>query len=241
MLQRLQLIESNKVHATGRAVGSSAISTVVHAVLIVGAVFASGTAHVVRETLRDTSFVFVPPPAPDQPPPEEVEPPAVRERLATLVAPAQGFQTVVPPSEIPTEIPPIDLTQSFDPRNYTGRGVEGGVAWGDPTARETIDVSKVWVEAVVQERPERLSCPVPRYPEVLRNAMIEGRVIVNFVIGIDGKADPSTMDVVEATNSGFISSAREVIASCTFRPGRMYGQPVKTLVRMPVTFRLIDA
>lgn len=41
----------------------------------------------------------------------------------------------------------------------------------------------------MQERPERLSCPTPRYPEVLREAQIEGRVVLSFVINQNGRAD----------------------------------------------------
>ncbi|HEU5041088.1 MAG TPA: hypothetical protein VFT84_09725, partial [Gemmatimonadales bacterium] len=51
--------------------------------------------------------------------------------VVSATPPPRGFQTVVAPTDIPATIPPVDLTQpALDPRNYAGRGVEGGVAWG---------------------------------------------------------------------------------------------------------------
>src|SRR5207245_9199488 len=45
-----------------------------------------------------------------------------------LVDALKGFQTVAVPAQIPTNIPPIDLQQRFDPKDYSGSGVEGGRA-----------------------------------------------------------------------------------------------------------------
>ncbi|HEY6947272.1 MAG TPA: hypothetical protein VI297_00540 [Gemmatimonadales bacterium] len=51
--------------------------------------------------------------------------------MLTAEPPPKGFQTVVAPTDIPTTMPPVNLHERpFDPRNYTGRGMEGGVAYG---------------------------------------------------------------------------------------------------------------
>jgi hypothetical protein len=44
--------------------------------------------------------------------------------------PLQGFQDLVLPTQISPTIPPIDLQQRFDPRDYSGTGMEGGGANG---------------------------------------------------------------------------------------------------------------
>ena len=38
---------------------------------------------------------------------------------------------MVAPTDIPKDIPPIDLNEKpFDPKDFTGKGVEGGIATG---------------------------------------------------------------------------------------------------------------
>lgn len=232
------LIESKKKVNKGSAFGGGMVSTIVHALLITAAVFATlGAKEQLEESRADTNMVFVTPPEPEQPP--EPEPPPPEQVLATLAPPPKGFQTVVPPSEIPTEIPDIDLSQTFDPRNFTGRGVEGGVAWGVEDSDETVDLNATFLEAVVQERPEPLSCPTPRYPDILRNARIEGRVLLKFVIDADGRAEPSSLEVVSSDNGAFNRPAEDAIKGCRFRPGRIRGQAVRVLVQMPVRFNLV--
>jgi len=65
-------------------------------------------------------------PQPQQPQPQK-PPPQQPVRLDT---PLRGFQTVVAPTEIPSNIPPVNLQEKFNPKDYSGVGVEGGVAAG---------------------------------------------------------------------------------------------------------------
>src|SRR2546422_326733 len=39
-----------------------------------------------------------------------------------------GFQPVAVSAQIPTDMPPVDLQQRFDPKDYSGSGVEGSRA-----------------------------------------------------------------------------------------------------------------
>lgn len=231
------LIESKK-HVNKRGLfGGGFVSTMVHAALITAAAIATlGAKEQLDKSVADTDVIFITPPKPDEPPPPEPPP---EEVLATLAPPPKGFQTIVPPSEIPTEIPDIDLTKVFDPRDFTGKGVEGGVAWGVEDSGEAVDLNATFLEAVVQERPEQLSCPKPRYPDILRNARIDGRVLLKFIINADGKAEPQSIEVVSSDNGAFNRPARNAIRGCRFRPGRIRGQAVRVLVQMPVRFKLI--
>ncbi len=85
----------------------------------------------------------------------------------------KGFQTVVAPTDIPTNIPPINLQEHFDPKDYTGTGVEGGIGTGIVPSSD-----QVFMESVVEERPEVLSGPALNYPDLLRQAGVQGRVLV---------------------------------------------------------------
>jgi protein TonB len=156
------------------------------------------------------------------------EPPPV-----VLDVPLKGFQTIVAPTEIPTDIPPIDLKEVFDPKDYSGVGVEGGVSTGMvPTS------DQVYLEAVVEERPERLSGPPVQYPEILRQAGVQGRVIVQAVIDTTGRAIPSTVRVTVSPHSGFDQAAKNLVLHSLFRPGRVSGRAVKVLVSVPIDFSL---
>src|SRR5437764_14156143 len=78
-------------------------SVVLHIVLGYAAIKATtGAAESLKEILQDTTMVFLKPPPPPPPPANEPPPPPV----VTNNPPPQGFQTLVPPTEIPKDIPP---------------------------------------------------------------------------------------------------------------------------------------
>jgi outer membrane biosynthesis protein TonB len=230
------LVESNpKNRKIGGIFSSSMMSLVLHGVLIYGAVVATTKVkEVIEAAKQDTLMFFVQQHAEEQKP----EPPPP---IASLTPPPKGFQTVVAITEIPTEIPPVNLNERFDPRDYTGVGVEGGIAQGveGGTGDVPDDLSAVFIEAVVDEPPIRLSHPPLRYPPLLQDAGIEGSVVYEVVIGVDGHPEPETLKLIESSQGAFERPAREVILGSVYRPGRMRGQPVRVLIRQPVTFKIL--
>ena len=99
-------------------------------------------------------------------------------------------------------------------------------------------MSEVYLEGAVDVRPERLSGPFPRYPEMLRQAGIEGRVLLEFVIKQDGTVDSSSLSVLESTNRAFEGPARAVIEGSLYAPGEVDGGPVRVLVSQQIGFSL---
>ncbi len=95
-------------------------------------------------------------------------------------------------------------------------------------------------ESAVEERPAMVpnSCQSPQYPLQLRQARVEGRVLLRFVVDESGRVDPASMAVVSATHSRFESPARQAMATCRFRPARMADRAVRVTVMAPVDFRL---
>lgn len=232
-----KLVESNPKNRKLGGVGSSSLtSLVIHGLVIYGAIMATMKGHeVVTQAALDTTLViFTEEEEKQEEKPEEPQ-------LASLTPPPQGFQTVVVVTEIPTEIPPVNLQERFDPRDYSGTGVEGGIAQGivGGTGPVPTDLQQVFVEAVVDEPPIRLSSPPLNYPPLLRDAGIEGQVIIEVVIGTDGHPESETLRVIESTNRAFERPAREVVLGSVFRPGRMRGQAVRVLVRQPIVFSII--
>ena len=88
------------------------------------------------------------------------------------------------------------------------------------------------------ETPVVLSGPLPRYPELLRQAGVQGRVVLEAVVDTTGRVDAASIHVIYATNPGFIAGARAALAASLFRPGRVGGQAVRVRVRIPFEFTL---
>jgi len=223
-----------------RTFGQTVLSVALHGLLIFAAVKATqGVAETVSDKPVDTTMVFLKPPEPPKPPP-----PPPPEQVVVTNPPPKGFQTVVPPSEVPTVIPPIDLKEhALDPRNFSGRGVEGGVAGGVVGGTGPVDAAAkvkgaVFVAAELDEPAQVVFQPAPRYPPVLQSAGIGGAVALEFVVGVEGTVEPPTVHVVETTDTAFVESAREAILHSSFRPARMRGQPVRQLARQTIRFAI---
>jgi len=216
-------------------------SVVTHALLIAVAVVATRAA---LDTPRVTSpedvmLLFVPK-APEPSPPAATKPEKPAPVLAVAEPPPRGFQTVAAPSDIPTVIPPIELNQRpLDPRDFTGRGVEGGLAVGvvggtGPVARDAIYEAATNVPGF--EPAVVLSQPMPQYPAALASVGVEGRVTVEFVIDTTGQVEPVSVRVIESTHQAFELSARRAITGSLFRPAHLSTVAVRQLTRQSVRF-----
>ncbi len=210
-------------------------STVGQTIVIIAAVMATmGVAEEVTEVDIDTIMLVMDEPEPEEEQPEEPPPPVI----TSLNPPPRGFQVLSAPVDIPTEIPPIDLEERFDPRDYSGVGVEGGVFSGVEGGTGPVDLEQVFAEAVVDEVPERISCPPLEYPRMMRQANIEGQVLLQFVVETDGHVKGESIQTLSASHQAFEGPARNLIARCLFRPGRVRARPVRVLVQMPIFFNL---
>jgi TonB family protein len=219
------LIESKKPSQKGRWAGTSLASIIFHTLVIGGAVYATLTAGQTDDSNKiDTAMVYINPEQqkqPDQPPPPQLD------------VQFKGFQTVVAPTDIPTNIPPVNLQEHFDPKDFTGVGVEGGVADGIvPSSDAVLSVD------VVQEKPERLAGPLPVYPPLLQQAGIEGTVMVQAIIDTMGRIEPNSLKIITTANPGFNESAKQTVLKSLFRPARVYGKAVRVLIQLPITYSI---
>jgi protein TonB len=116
--------------------------------------------------------------------------------------------------------------------------VEGGIFSGVEGGTGPVDVTQTFREAAVDERPERLSGPLPRYPEMLRQAGIEGVVMLEFVIDTTGHVEAGSVKILQSTNRAFEGPAKVVIERSLYRPGRVRGQAVRVLVSQQIGFTI---
>ena len=218
------LIESKKQSQKGRLAGTSLASIVFHTLVIGGAVYATLSAGQTDEgVLVDTAMVFINQETQKQP--DEPPPPQLDVQL-------KGFQTIVAPTDIPTNIPPVNLQEQFDPKDFTGIGVEGGSASG------IVPTGDVFSVDVVQEKPERLAGPPAIYPPLLQQAGIEGLVMVQAIIDTMGRVEPNSIKITQSANPGFNESAKTVVLKSLFRPARVYGKAVRVLIQIPILYSI---
>jgi periplasmic protein TonB len=219
-----KLIETKREHHGKRTLGVGAVSLAVHALIVGAAVVATLNKASGGTTVQvDTAMVYL---AQQQPKPPEAQP-------VPLDVPLRGFQTVVAPTEIPTTIPPVNLQEHFDPRDYSGAGVEGGTGTGVvPTGND------VFLESIVDERPAILAAVPPVYPALLRDAGVQGRVVMQFIVDTVGRVEPASIKVLESPNPGFDGPSRNYLLHAVFRPARVHGRPVRVLVSLPVLYQL---
>lgn len=232
------LIESKPVKQ--RTIGQTILSVVVHLLLVFVAIKATqGAAEAVAElNERPMEFVVNTPPPPP-PPPEEIPPDAV----VTANPPPQGFQTIIPPRNLPTEIPPVNLNEKFDARDFSGRGVAGGVASGivggtGPVITDAVAAGETYTSDEVDEQVRRTGGPEPRYPEVMRSVGLDGVVQLRFVVGTNGRVEANSIQVVSSTNKAFEQPAIDAIRLSRFSPAMMRGTPVRQLVQQTIRFSL---
>ena len=219
-----------------RTAGQTFTSLVVHLALGYGAIKAtSGAAEKLKDILQDTTMVFLKPPEPPPPPPPATPPP---DAIVTANPPPMGFQTVMPPTEIPKDIPPVNLNERFDAKDFSGKGVEGGIAAGVAGGSGPISNTETFVAAEVDDQVIPINFPKPKYPPVLQQAGIAGSVDVQYVVGIDGKAEQGSFRVLRSTNKAFEAPAQESIMTATFKPAKIKGQPVRQLVQQRVSFTI---
>lgn len=82
---------------------------------------------------------------------------------------------------------------------------------------------------------------MPRYPESLKAAGVEGSVLVAFVVDTVGTADPSTIKVIARSDPLLAEAVRAAVPRMSFLPATLNFVKVKQAVRQPFIFNLFSA
>lgn len=153
------------------------------------------------------------------PPPTIAVPEPVADERAQV-------QTIATQTEMTEALPPIDLTD-----------LGLGEGTGDSLVIDVdIDTSPAPTDFVaVDEEPVRISIDAPVYPPVVQAAGVEGTVLVQVLVGKDGRVkDVIHIDGPESLRQAADDCARTAV----FRPALIDQKPVEVWVLMPVTFKL---
>jgi len=140
-----------------------------------------------------------------------------------------GPITVAPPDfgdiSVSTPLPKTGATMPVFSPVYSGAVTT--IAAGQPGG---------WGGLLTEEHAEVLTAPLPLYPDPLRQAGVQGRVVLEAVVDTTGRVLAQSISVVSATNTGFVAPARQALLATLFRPARISGKPVRMLVLIPYEF-----
>jgi TonB family protein len=145
----------------------------------------------------------------------------------------------LPPPVISTDLPPITVAQgpSLDSliagNKHGGSGSHGGLGrldlTDDPGGNEWRG-NEAMMRVVTQVKP--------RYPESLRLAAIDGRVLVQFKVDTLGAIDQSSIRIISSTHELFSRAVRDALGGFRFRPAEVDGHRVIALAEMPFEFTI---
>ena len=223
------------------------VSFLLHAGMITFVVLAGGKATGQFEKPKQEQVDFLEMKKEEPPPPKEDTPPPPPPPDVVVAPPvAKGFQVLIAPVDIPDVIPDIDLSKNVtDEADFSGKGVAGGidkgVVGGKPMTisknekGEEQPLFEFQVEKPVQALPGGSS---PRYPDILRQAGVEGEVLAQFVVDTTGRAEMSSYKVLKTTHELFGNAVKNALPSMRFIPAEVGGRKVRQLVQQPFSFAI---
>jgi protein TonB len=141
------------------------------------------------------------------------------------------------PTDALTSIPPVTPGPAIDPAMLR-RILASGIPGSNPAGGDSLALHRVLAAGQVDEAAVVVHQPSPRYPPVLQQAGIEGRVLVEFIIDTAGHMEAASLRVLESSNPGFDAAAGETVARSLFRPARVRGAPVRQRTVQSIVFRI---
>jgi protein TonB len=220
--------------------GGTITSIVLHSILVGLAVYATANAAIKNEKPRQEKIDFVETPKDEPPPPKDEPPPPPPPDVVAAPPPPKGFQVLTAPVDIPDVIPDIDLSKKVtDENDFSGKGVAGGTSKGVEGGKAVVQSDQPYFEFQVEKpvvpAPGSTS---PRYPDMLRQAGVEGEVLAQFVVDTTGRAEPATLKILKSSHDLFIQSVKNALPQMKFIPAEVGGRKVKQLVQQPFSFSI---
>jgi periplasmic protein TonB len=243
MQQRLfeDLIESDVVRHTTRQSYTLPVSIAVHAVVLFAVLVVPLLSS--QDLPEPTSVVkaFFVEPAAAPPPPPPPPPPAPRAQnqpkpMATPIPTENKFQA---PVETPEQVKPeegINLgIEGGVPGGVEGGvpgGVVGGVVGGLPDAPPPPQAVRVGGQI---KEPKKLKTVNPAYPDIAKQARVQGVVILECTISPQGKVtDVKVLRGIPLLDAAAIDAVKQWVYS----PTLLNGVPVPVIMTVTVNFRL---
>jgi protein TonB len=173
------------------------------------------------------SDLAAPPPLSNEAPPEQVS------VAPAAAAPAAAIPVPVPDAEAPPE--QTIMTQEELSASTPGVATEGDgnqIVVAPPSEDET---PKFGEYVYVEELPEAVTRVPPQYPDLAREAGVDGTVQVQALVGKDGRV----RDVRVTKSIPMLDdAAKNAVRQWVFKPALSNNRPVAVWVAVPVKFSL---
>jgi TonB family protein len=206
---------------------SAVLSVAAHVVLIGAAVY--GTGEQSKQLIEEISqrIYYLPPP--DRMPGSD----ALAERIQYVdVGNGARMHGETTPEGLQPGVPKPE-------ENAGGRGAPGVDPLDQQSQMPVASDDSVYSILNVEEsavRSEASAAPI--YPPELIAQGVEGAVVTNFVIDTTGRADSTTIEIVQSSHPLFVQSVRTAIPGMRFSPAMVQGHRVRQVVEQRFQFRI---
>lgn len=145
----------------------------------------------------------------------------------------------VDPPPPPVRHPPVEIEPAADGAVTTDPVIPENIPYGDEIFAPVIGADAVTPEPYYyfDEPPALVKYVSPVYPELARQAGMEGAVLLSVLVGTDGSAVEVSVlrsDVTPAMEKAAIAAA----GFFKFRPATQNTIPVRARISIPIVFRL---
>jgi len=192
-----------------------------------------GTSELLKRAPKETRVVVVPYRELAAPPPlTENEPPPQVAITQPVAPPTVGVAVPVPDAQAPPE----QTIASQEEIAATTPGVATGEGDNIVVAPPAEDANPRYDEFVyTDEVPVLISQVQPKYPDIARDAGVEGSVLVQVMVGKDGRVkDTRVVKSIPMLDAAAVEAVKQFV----FKPALANNKPVVTWVAIPIRFKM---
>jgi protein TonB len=230
-------VTDRRPRANKAAGGTLAVSILAHvlvlAAVIVVPLLATGALPVVPlDGVGAFKVDVIPPPAP--PPPAQPRTRPETSRDTANVAPVEPHEGIQPEAEH-APAPPCAECVVGSTGEIGGIGVVGSLGPAVPQPPPPLPVPDRPIRLSAYEMPRKVFDVAPKYPEMAQRARVDGTVIIEAVISVDGLVrDARVLKSVALLDR----AALDAVKQWRYAPTRLNGVAVPVIVTVTVQFRL---
>jgi periplasmic protein TonB len=148
------------------------------------------------------------------------------------------------PARLPLNLLESTMTHPSRIRFTLAAAAFASIAVLAPATLRAQDASRTYTLAEVETKPSLASVATFQrivsegYPEDLKRRRMGGIAEVAFVVDASGKVEPSSVEVIDATQPAFGEAAKRALLQAGFKPGKVSGNAVRTKVSLPIVYRV---
>ena len=192
-----------------------------------------GTSELLKRKPKETSVVVVPYRELAAPPPLTQNEPPPQVQIAQPVAPPTvGVAVPVPDAEAPPEQTIASQEDIAQATPGVSQATGDNIVVAPPSDDE---MPKLGEYVYVEELPEAINKVSPEYPDIARQANVDGTVLMQVLVGKDGKVkDAKVVKSVAMLDQAALTAVKQWI----FKPALSNNKPVAVWVAVPMKFTL---